>query len=396
MSYIQRRPARATYNRKRYGSTNRSSKHTKEYINPSRFIQPAKEATEDSYTPTHVFSDFEMNPILLANITKKGFTEPSPIQDQTIPHGLAGRDVVGIANTGTGKTAAFAVPVLHKLISDKQAHALILAPTRELAEQIEQECRSIAKGSGLTGALLIGGVSMGPQLRDLRGNPQIVIGTPGRIKDHIEQRTLRISDFNIVVLDEVDRMLDMGFITDIQSILSGTAKEKQLFFFSATLDSRVRGIIGTFTADPVHIMVKTGGTSDFVEQDIVRYDSKQQKIEKLHDVLMQSHVKKALVFDETHRSVEALMKELQLRGFDTDAIHGGKTQAARQKALKRFKDGHINVLVATDVAARGIDISDITHVINYTTPQSYSDYVHRVGRAGRAGRKGYALTFIED
>jgi ATP-dependent RNA helicase RhlE len=393
----QRRGGKATYNRQRYGSSNRSSNHhSKEYIHPSRFIQKAKPVTEESYTPTHVFSDFEMSPLLLKNITQKGFTEPSPIQDQTIPHGLNGRDIVGIANTGTGKTAAFAVPVLHKLMLDPQAHALILAPTRELAEQIEQECRSLAKGSGLGGALLIGGVAMGPQLRDLRSRPQIVIGTPGRVKDHIEQRTLHISDFNIVVLDEVDRMLDMGFISDIQDILSGTAQQKQLFFFSATLDTRVRGIISGFSADPVHIMVKTGDTSDNVEQDIVRYSSKEQKMEKLHDLLLQNDVKKALVFDETHRSVEKLMKELQLRGFDTDAIHGGKTQAARQKALKRFKDGHVNILVATDVAARGIDVADITHVINFTTPQSYSDYVHRIGRAGRAGRQGHALTFIED
>jgi superfamily II DNA/RNA helicase len=395
MPYTQR-AGKATYNHKRYGSTNRSSnRRSKEYINPARFIQKAKEATEESYTPTHVFSDFEMNPLLLTNIINKGFSEPSAIQDQTIPHGLAGRDVVGIANTGTGKTAAFAVPVLHKLMTDRSAHAIILAPTRELAEQIEQECRSLAKGSNLGGALLIGGVSMGPQLRDLRGRPQIVIGTPGRVKDHIEQRTLRISDFNIVVLDEVDRMLDMGFISDIQDILSGTAEHKQLFFFSATLDTRVRSIINGFASDPIHIMAKTGDTSDLVEQDVVRYGSREQKLEKLHDLLVQGNVKKALVFDETHRSVEKLMKELQQRGFDTDAIHGGKSQAARQKALKRFKDGHINVLVATDVAARGIDVADITHVINYTTPQSYSDYVHRVGRAGRAGRKGYALTFIE-
>ena len=352
--------------------------------------------TEESYTPTHIFSDFEMHPLLLSNIVQKGFLEPSPIQDQTIPHGLAGKDIVGIANTGTGKTAAFAIPVLHKLMSDRQAHALIVAPTRELAEQIEQECRTLAKGSGLSGAVLIGGVSMGPQLRDLRNRPQIVIGTPGRIKDHISQRTLHIADFNIVVLDEVDRMLDMGFVADIQDILAGTAEERQLFFFSATLDSRVRSIINGISADPVHIMVKTGDTSDYVEQDIVRYSGKQQKLEKLHDILVQNDVKKVLVFDETHHSVEGLMHELQLRGFDADAIHGGKTQAARQKALKRFKDGHINILVATDVAARGIDVADITHVVNYTTPQSYSDYVHRVGRAGRAGRKGYALTFIED
>jgi ATP-dependent RNA helicase RhlE len=397
MPYTQRRTGHATYNRSRFGSNNRTSNHrSKEYIHPSRFIQKAKQDTEESYVPTHVFSDFEMDPLLLSNITKKGFTEPSAIQDQTIPQGLAGRDIVGIANTGTGKTAAFAVPVLHKLMMDPQSHALILAPTRELAEQIEEECRSLAKGSGLAGAVLIGGVSMGPQLRDLRNRPQIVIGTPGRVKDHIEQRTLRISDFNIVVLDEVDRMLDMGFISDIQDILAGTAEHKQLFFFSATLDNRVRSIINGFSADPIHVMAKTGDTSDYVEQDIVRYNSKEQKMDKLHDLLLQSNVKKALVFDETHRSVEKLMKELQLRGFDTDAIHGGKTQAARQKALKRFKEGHVNVLVATDVAARGIDVADITHVINFTTPQSYSDYVHRIGRAGRAGRMGYALTFIED
>jgi len=395
MPYTQRRAGKATYNRTRYGSRQNTRRSSKEYINPSRFIQKAKEMANERYVPTHIFRDFEMHPLLLTNITKKGYSEPSPIQDQTIPHGLAGRDIVGIANTGTGKTAAFAIPVLHKLMSDSRAHAIIVAPTRELAEQIEQECRSIAKGSGLAGALLIGGVSMGPQLRDLRTRPQIVIGTPGRIKDHISQRTLRISDFNIVVLDEVDRMLDMGFITDIQDILGGTAEEKQLFFFSATLDNRVRSIISGITADPVHVMAKTGDTSDHVDQDVVRYNGKQQKLEKLHDLLLQSDVQKTLVFDETHRSVEGLMHELQLRGFDADAIHGGKTQAARQKALKRFKDGHINVLVATDVAARGIDIADITHVINYTTPQSYSDYVHRIGRAGRAGRKGYALTFIE-
>lgn len=399
MSYTQRRVSRTQYSHGRHFSPRKHSGNNrgKEYINPSRFIQKAKAATEETpYQPTYLFSDFAISKVLLDNLMAKGFREPSAIQDQTIPHGLAGRDIVGIANTGTGKTAAFAVPVLHKLMTDRTAHALILAPTRELAEQIEQECRSIAKRSGLYGALLIGGVSQTPQLRDLKQRPQIVIGTPGRVKDHIEQGTLHISDFNIVVLDEVDRMLDMGFISDIQDILSGTAQTRQLFFFSATLDSRVLGIINAFTADPIHVTVKTGDTSDYVDQNIVRYNSKEQKLEKLHDLLLEHDVKKALVFDETHHSVERLTKELQLRGFDTDAIHGGKTQAARQKALKRFKDGHINVLIATDVAARGIDVSDITHVINYTTPQSYSDYVHRIGRAGRAGRLGYALTFIED
>jgi superfamily II DNA/RNA helicase len=320
---------------------------------------------------------------------------PSPIQDQTIPLGLAGKDVVGIANTGTGKTAAFAVPVLNRLMVQRDSKALILAPTRELAQQIEAACRNIAKGSGLSGALLIGGVAMGPQLQDLRRKPQIVIGTPGRVKDHIGQGTLPIAQYNIVVLDEVDRMLDMGFINDIRQILGAAAQPRQSFFFSATLDTRVKTIIDSFSADPVHVVVKTGDTSASVDQNIVPYAGQSEKIDKLHDLLLRDAVMKTLVFDDTHRSVERLCKELQLRGFEADAIHGGKSQAQRQRALKRFRDNHVRILVATDVAARGIDVADITHVVNYSTPQSYDDYVHRIGRAGRAGRIGYALTFVE-
>ncbi len=367
----------------------------KDYINPERFIQSAKPADQAEYIPTHAFADFDIHPLIKNNLIQKGYETPSPIQDQTIPAGLQGRDIVGIANTGTGKTAAFAVPLLNKLMTQRDAKALILAPTRELASQIEAECRSMAKGSGLHGALLIGGVSMGPQLRDLRENPQIVIGTPGRVKDHADQGKLRLASFNIVVLDEVDRMLDMGFINDIRDILSRTADRKQYFFFSATLDSKVKTIIDTFAVDPVHIVINSGNTSDFVHQDVIHYASKNEKIDKLHDLLLQENVHKALVFDDTHRSVEKLMKELQTRGFVTDAIHGGKSQGARQRALKKFKDSQIKVLVATDVAARGIDVIDITHVVNYSLPQTFGDYIHRVGRAGRAGRTGYALTFIE-
>ncbi len=270
---------------------------------------------------------------------------------------------------------------------------LIIAPTRELAQQIEDECRSIAKGSGLRGALLIGGSSMGIQLRDLRVKPEIVIGTPGRIKDHLERRTLDLSTFNIVVLDEVDRMLDMGFVNDVRDILSNLAPQRQSFFFSATMDARVRTLIETFSNDPVTVSIKTGETAENVHQDVVKFAGTADKLEKLHDILSRPEVK-AIVFDETQRSVERLSKELIARGFDADAIHGGKTQGQRQRALDRFKKNQIKILVATDVAARGIDVADITHVINYATPQSYDDYVHRIGRAGRAGRTGYALTFV--
>lgn len=393
MGYFQTK--RRSFGRRPSATRQKTNKRGKEYIHPSRFIQKAKPRDVEVYEPTHAFDDFAMHQSLKDNLANKGIATPTPIQDQSVPHGLVGNDIVGIANTGTGKTIAFALPVLHKLITDPAARALIMAPTRELAQQIEDECRMIAKGSGIHGALLIGGVPMGPQLNDLRYEPRIIIGTPGRIKDHLERGTLDLSDCNIVVLDEVDRMLDMGFINDMRTILRQVAESRQSFFFSATMDNKVRSLIDTFTTDAMTISVKTGETSDNVEQNVVHYDSNSDKLEKLHDLLIQEDLNKVLVFDETQRSVERLSRELQGRGFKADAIHGGKTQGQRQKALNKFKRSEVTILVATDVAARGIDVADVTHVINYSTPQAYEDYVHRVGRAGRAGRTGYALTFIE-
>lgn len=390
------RPMRAFHGRPNRSANRSKSKSRKQYINPERFVKSARPAAEvTEYIPLHSFSDFDFHPLLKQNIAAKGYVSPSPIQDQAIPHGLKGHDIVGIANTGTGKTAAFALPTLHRLLTEPFARALIIAPTRELAEQIEQECRSIARGSGLFRAVLIGGSSMRDQLRDLQSIPSIVIGTPGRIKDHIERGSLDLSTFNIVTLDEVDRMLDMGFIADIRFILGHLATERQSFFFSATMDPKIRELISTFLSNPVEISVKTGETSDNVEQNIVQYGGSHEKIEKLHEILIHESVGKTLVFDETQRSVERLAQELIERGFKADSIHGGKTQGQRSRALKQFKDSKLNVLVATDVAARGIDIADITHVINYTTPQTYDDYVHRIGRAGRAGQTGFALTFVE-
>lgn len=381
--------------RSRSRRTNVRRRPAKAYIHPSKFVQAAKPKVEVEYQPIHLFTDFDLHDSLKQNLAAKGFTKPSPIQDQAIPHGLAGSNIVGIANTGTGKTLAFGLPLLHKLINDPTAYALVLAPTRELAQQIEDEFRSVAKGSGLHGALLIGGSPMGAQLRDLRANPKIVVGTPGRIKDHIERGSLQISKFNIVVLDEVDRMLDMGFIQDMQDILRQLSVQRQSYFFSATLDNKVKSLIDTFSDSPVTISVKTGETSENVEQDIVPFQTESEKILQLHNLLVSEKVGKALVFDETQRSVERLSNELVGRGFKADAIHGGKSQGQRQRALDKFKKSHVKVLVATDVAARGIDVSDITHVINYSQPQAYEDYVHRIGRAGRAGRIGYAYTFVK-
>lgn len=381
----------------RRGSSGRSSgggKRRGEYIDPARFVAVAKPTQAVDYAPTHSFADFAVDPIIHRNLEAKGFVTPSPIQDQTVPLGLAGRDVIGIANTGTGKTAAFAIPIINALITRQNSRALIVAPTRELAQQIEEECRSIGKGGGFTGAILIGGTGMGGQLRDLRNKPRLVIGTPGRIKDHLERRTLQLDNFNLVVLDEVDRMLDMGFLPDVSYLLKELAPVRQSFFFSATMDPRVQGLIRTFSNDPETVSVKSGESSDHVHQDVIRYAGTHEKMDKLHDILLQDNVVKAIVFDETQRSVEKLSNELVARGFKADAIHGGKSQGQRQRALESFKRSQTTILVATDVAARGIDVADITHVINYSQPQSYQDYVHRIGRAGRAGRVGHALTFV--
>ncbi|HEX5744537.1 MAG TPA: DEAD/DEAH box helicase, partial [Candidatus Saccharimonadales bacterium] len=295
---------------------------------------------------------------------------------------------------GTGKTAAFSIPVINKLINQRDSRALIVAPTRELAQQIEQECRSIGQGGGFMGALLIGGSSMGTQLRDLRGGPRLVIGTPGRIKDHIQRGTLKLENFDMVVLDEVDRMLDMGFLPDVSFILKKLAPRRQSFFFSATMDARVQGLIRTFSGEPRTVSVKSANGSDHVNQDVVRFAGNHDKLDKLHDLLIKEEVAKVLVFDETQRSVERLSNELVARGFQAGAIHGGKTQGQRQRSLESFKKSRTTILVATDVAARGIDVADITHVINYSPPKTYQDYVHRIGRAGRAGRVGHALTFV--
>lgn len=366
-----------------------------QYIDPKRFVKVAQPVAAEAYTPTNHFVDFAFDERIKANITKLGYDTPTPIQDQTIELGLAGKDVVGIADTGTGKTAAFALPILQRLMTDKTSHALIVAPTRELAQQIDEATRRIGQGGGFTGAILIGGSAYGPQLRDLRARPRIVIGTPGRIKDHIEQGTLKLDHFNIVVLDEVDRMLDMGFVNDVTLLLNKLATPRQSYYFSATMDARVSGLIRTFSPDAETITIKSGETTEQVHQDVVWYAGKGEKLEKLHNLLIQPDIQKAIVFEETQRGVERLEQHLAERGFKVASMHGGKSQAARARALKGFKTGEVGILLATDVAARGIDVSDISHVINFTQPQTYEDYVHRIGRAGRAGKVGYALTFVE-
>ncbi len=381
-------------NRGNFKQRSGSGARAKQFIHPSRFIQAATIVEKTEYIPVHAFADFPVHKKILENVQTKGFKLPTAIQDQTIPLVLEGKDVVGIANTGTGKTAAFGIPMIHDLMTHMDHRAIIIAPTRELAQQIMEECFSFGKGCGLRSALLIGGASMHLQRRDLRYNPRVIVGTPGRIKDHIQQGTLPLPLFNFVVLDEVDRMLDMGFIDDITSILSKVSPTRQSLFFSATMEPKIARLIEQFGKNPVTVSTKQGSTVDSVSQNVVYYSGGTDKINKLHDVLIADGCGRTIIFDETKRAVERLGKELHDRGFKVDEIHGDKSQAHRSRALQRLKNDEINILVATDVAARGIDVSDITHVINYSTPQSYDDYVHRIGRTGRAGKAGIALTFL--
>jgi superfamily II DNA/RNA helicase len=378
-----------------------SKKHTfrrkakKPTIHHSKFIKAASTREAEVIAPVHAFQDFALHSTLKDNLERSEYITPTPIQDKAIPEALQGKDIIGIAQTGTGKTIAFALPVLHRLMTDPMAQALIMAPTRELALQIDSECRTVAAGSGLLSAVLIGGAPINRQLAILRHKPRIIIGTPGRIKDHLERGSLQLDTINLVVLDEVDRMLDMGFVDDMRTILGRTASKRQSLYFSATMTPQVDTLIREFTHNPTTISVTSGTTSDLVEQDVVHFSGRDQKIEKLHDLLITDTSQKTLVFGETKYGVERLGKALAQRGFKTDAIHGGKSQGARQRALRKFKENEISVLVATDVAARGIDVSDVTHVINYDVPQTYDDYVHRIGRAGRAGKKGFAFTLVE-
>lgn len=373
---------------------NRGQRHMPKPIDPALFVRKAEIIT-DQNTPviTHTFADFQIAESLQKNIAEKGYQTPTPIQDQAIPHIIEGKDVVGIANTGTGKTGAFLIPLINKMLQNKAERVLIIAPTRELAVQIEEECRILAKGLNIFTALTIGGASMYHQAAQLRRQPHVVIGTPGRLKDFTNQGKLRLDMFTNVVLDEVDRMMDMGFINDIKFLINKLPNNRQSLFFSATIPHSVIPLMHAFLKNPITVSVKTHDTAKAVEQDVIKVGGR-NKIDVLYDLLRQEGFEKVLVFGRTKWGINKLAKILTDRGIRVTAIHGNKSQGARQRALDEFKKGHIQVLLATDVASRGLDIDDVTHVINYDQPASYEDYIHRIGRTGRANKRGIALTFV--
>jgi ATP-dependent RNA helicase RhlE len=374
----------------------RRNTRTGQHIDISRFVKKA-EITEkvEHFVPEHAFTDFKIEERLKAAIVAKGYISPTPIQDRTIPHILRGADVVGIANTGTGKTAAFLIPLINKVLLNPKEDLIIMVPTRELALQIDQELKGFAKGMKIFSVCCVGGAPIGRQISDLKYHNNFIIGTPGRLKDLIQRKALNLSSFKTVVLDEADRMLDMGFINDMRFMMGHMSKERHTLFFSATLSREIEILIKDFLKEPVTISVKTQDTSKNVDQDVVKVTPGNNKIDVLHDLLTKTEFNKVLIFGRTKHGVEKLSKVLSTRGFKAESIHGNKTQSKRQKALKLFKDNHIQILVATDVAARGLDIANVSHVINYDIPATYDDYVHRIGRTGRGDKKGKALTFID-
>ena len=364
----------------------------------SRFINKA-EITEkvEHFVPEHKFADFDVDERLKANILKKGYDLLTPIQDRAIPHALRGEDVVGLAETGTGKTAAFLIPLIDKVIKNVALERiLVMAPTRELAVQIEKELAGFAKGLGFRGMVAVGGANIQPQISALRQKPSFVIGTPGRLKDLMERGALDLSAFGTVVLDEADRMLDMGFIDDMRFILGKMRSERHTLFFSATMGKDIERLIGDFLNKPAIISVKTRDTSKNVDQDVVRVPRGKDKFDVLVELLKQPEFHRVLVFGRTKHGVEKLAKALSRQHIHSESIHGNKSHNARIRALEDFKVGKVSALVATDVAARGLDIPAVSHVINYDLPSTYEDYVHRIGRTGRASMKGKALTFVSE
>ncbi len=363
-------------------------------FDPSRFINTNPVAVKaEIYEPRHKFSDFGFDPKLVRTLHEAKLVNPSPIQDQVIPTILAGRDVVGIAETGTGKTAAFLLPLIHKTLGKYHRQTLILTPTRELAIQIENELQKLSKGFHLYSTVCVGGANIRAQIHKLRKQNHFIIATPGRLLDLLERKDFNPRKISTVVLDEADRMLDMGFIEPIKQILENVPEDRETLFFSATMDARTEGLVSKFLKDPVIVSVKKKDVTDSIKQDVVRHGH-HDKFDTLTGLLKTPAFKRVIIFGAMKHSVEKLAKELSQAGVPSDSIHGNKSHSQRQRALARFKAGQVRVLVATDVAARGIHVDNVSHVINYDLPNTFEDYVHRIGRTGRGNERGEALTFV--
>ena len=344
------------------------------------------------------FASFGLAPVLLSALDRAGFSAPTPIQAQAIAPQMEGRDILGVAQTGTGKTAAFGLPILHHILAlqgrpaPKTCRALVLAPTRELAVQIEQSFRTFAGGARLTTLLILGGLSRTSQVRNMAKGVDVVVATPGRLTDLLDEGAIRLEETRFVVLDEADRMLDMGFIKPVRRIVAALHPRRQSALFSATMPPEVSGLAESLLRDPVRVSVAPQATTvDRIEQSVEIIETGAKRA-RLVEVLTGADVGRAIVFARTKRGADRVAENLERDGVPAEVIHGNKAQNARQRALTAFRNGQVKVLVATDIVARGIDVPGVTHVVNYDLPDEPESYVHRIGRTGRNGAEGRAVT----
>lgn len=341
------------------------------------------------------FDQMGLKQELLTMIEEKGYEEPTPIQSQTIPIAIRGGDIMGQAQTGTGKTASFGIPILNNLSRSRNTQALIICPTRELAVQVAKEIASLGRIMQINVVPVYGGQSIEVQLKLLRRNPEVIVGTPGRLLDHLSRHTIDLNNLDFVVLDEADEMLDMGFLPDIERILSQCPADRQTFLFSATLADEIRELGRRFMKDPEIVLIEPElKTVSAVEQRFYRANSR-TKIETLCRIFDYEQPAVSLVFCRTKRRVDELVQLLNSRGYRSDGLHGDMSQRERDNIMKGFRSGDIKVLIATDLAARGLDIELVTHVFNFDIPEDPDSYIHRIGRTGRAGRGGIAITLVE-
>ncbi len=365
-------------------------------LDAALFQNKAREDSNSEFLAERAIVDLPVDGSIIQNLLKKGYSSPTEIQDRSIEPILKGHDLMGLAQTGTGKTGAFLIPLIHNLLgANPRFQVLIIAPTRELAVQTEREFKSLTTGLRLYSECLIGGTSVSRDLQKLRRPCHFIIGTPGRIMDMVRQKAVNLNNFSVLVLDEFDRLLDMGFSNDIQWIAEGMANRQQTILFSATEDKSQTPIISKLLDKPVEVRLKvSNNAADSVEQEIIKVSEGENKIDMLIRLIKDPEFEKVLVFADTKRWVRTICEKLRKAGIKADEIHGDKSQNYRLNALEAFRKRRIQVLVATDVAARGLDIDNISHVINYQRPQNLENYIHRIGRTGRAGKTGKAFTFV--
>lgn len=365
-------------------------------LDPNLLIKKAKPTGQKGFQSKTAFTSLSLSKGLMNNLATKGYVNMTNIQEQSVAPLLEGRDMLGISNTGSGKTGAFLIPIIEHALQDKnQFTALIVTPTRELALQIEEEFKSLSKGMNLYSATFIGGTNINTDMKVLSRKLHVIVGTPGRLLDLASRRLLKLNQVKTLVLDEFDRMLDMGFVNDVKKLVGAMTQRRQTMLFSATLEANQKTLINSLLNNPVEVKINSGvTTNENIEQGIIRVPEGKDKFILLADLFQDRSMDKVIIFTETKRLADKLSKKLNQSGIKSGLIHGNKSQNFRNKTIEQFKSGETRVLVATDVAARGIDVADVSHVINYQLPMTMDSYIHRIGRTGRAGKTGHALTFV--